>query len=307
MLIEKASNELSLSTGFLEVLGRTATFRYREYKIPKRSGGMRTIHHPAPELKLLQRWIAVELERAVPVHDAAFAYVKGKGIGDHARVHIGARYLLRLDLRSFFPSLRQGDVNELLLRHNAVSTLRDLEWASAIVCRFGRLTIGAPSSPGLSNMLCYDMDVALSNLAVEYGAKYSRYADDLYFSSMRPNVLADVERNATKQIEEMKSPSSLVVNKSKTRHSSWKRRMRITGLLLTQQGGISIGRARKRNVRTLLHCYSTLDPVRRRYLAGYLAFVRSVEPEYIDRLYVKYGAKVIDQALSIQPLELKQD
>src|SRR6266446_5286765 len=106
MIIEQAASRLALPIPFLLKLATTASHRYKTYTIPKRTGGTRTIHHPARELKLLQRWLLQNVLTALPVHTAATAYSKESSIRRNAEMHVANNYILRVDFHNFFPSLK---------------------------------------------------------------------------------------------------------------------------------------------------------------------------------------------------------
>src|SRR5208283_785204 len=142
------------------------------------------------ELKLLQGWLCENLFVHLPVHSAAQAYRKGCSIGRNAALHAGQNYLLRVDFRDFFPSIaRQDIINTLAMNHAPLSPMLsfpdDMEIVADFVCRDGRLTIGSPSSPVLSNSVMYAFDNEWSNRCRERDVVFSRYADDLYFSTNR--------------------------------------------------------------------------------------------------------------------------
>ena len=101
MIVQQISKELGLSPGYLDKLARTASFRYKKYSIKKRSGGQRLIHHPARELKLIQRWLVEKILSHLPVHRAATAYRRGSSIRKNAALHVDNNYLLRVDFQDF--------------------------------------------------------------------------------------------------------------------------------------------------------------------------------------------------------------
>jgi RNA-directed DNA polymerase len=209
--------------------------------------------------------------------------------------------LLRVDLRDFFPSLRAGDVRIHLEAHAASLPTgwddRDTERFVQFVCKDEQLTIGSVTSPALSNTLCFDLDQRLSGLCYGHGVRYTRYADDLYFSTDRENLLFELERSVQRTIETLPCPSGLRVNRRKTLHTSRKHRRVVTGLVLPSEGrgDVSIGRRKKRFVRGMIHRRAELSERQRAYLRGYLAHCRSVEPEFYNRLVLKYGAEVVEE------------
>lgn len=294
MLIEMIERELQLDAAYLRMLARTASHRYKTYTIRKASGGTRDIHHPAKELKTVQRWIHEKILEKMPLHVSAAAYRRGQGLLSHVSRHSGAKYLLRMDFKDFFPSLTDHDIRAHFRKYADLLPSRwsdnDTEILAKFVCRRGCLTIGAVTSPALSNTLCYDLDCALSSYCQKRKVTYTRYADDLFFSATRPNQLPAAERQVTKILSRLAYPRNLRINETKTRHSSKKGRMAVTGLILTPEGGVSIGRERKRRVKAQVHQWDGLLEDEKLSLAGYLAFCMAVDPEFFASLYRKYGA-----------------
>jgi RNA-directed DNA polymerase len=306
MLIEMIAQELQLDPGYLTMLAMTASHRYKEYFIPKASGGRRRILHPARELKTVQRWIHGKIISQFPVHESAGAYRRGQGILAHVTRHRGERFFLRMDFEDFFPSLSAEDIRRHFWKHAGLLPSqwsdRDTEILNRFVCVKGRLTIGAVTSPSLSNTLCYELDCVLFNHCSRNGITYTRYADDLFFSTRIPNLLAQVESLVTSTLKSLEYPLDLHINKDKTRHSSKKGRVGITGLILTSDGKVSIGRKRKRRVKALIHQWDSLEPSERRSLAGYLAYCASVEPDFLDTLCRKYGNQRMEEIKGVRSL-----
>jgi RNA-directed DNA polymerase len=281
MIVERMAGSLGLPTTFIESLARAATHEYKTYTIAKRTGGSRTIHHPSRRLKALQRWLLMNVIEGLPVHPSATAYRKRHSILDNARTHAASRYLLRMDLTDFFPSITQADLGKYIAQRPSLFsgwTPSDIDVVCRLVCRDSVLTIGAPSSPSLSNALCYDMDVALHALSEKNAVRYSRYADDLFFSTDQPNVLRETERGVSIAIFELKLPMNLKLNASKTRHSSKRGARRVTGIVLGSDGEPHIGRGLKRKIRSLVHRFESLDKSTRASLAGMIAYATRFGP-----------------------------
>jgi RNA-directed DNA polymerase len=299
MLLERASQSMQLPIPVLLGIARRADHAYKSYSIPKRTGGTRIIHHPSRKLKAVQRWLLGHEIAKWHVHDSAFAYRTGRSIRMHAEYHSAGAFLLRLDFKNFFPSL--------LRRHLATFlaggppgvtewTKEDREFFLAIVCRGDALTIGAATSPTLSNVLCEDLDNRLTTIALSRDVRYSRYADDLFFSTTLPNVLATLVADVRGIIESLPLPDGLILNDIKTHHTSRKWKRQVTGIVLTPDGAVSLGRERKRFIRSLLHRYDALTEAQRGHLRGLLAFAQDIEPDLINRLALKYGADRINVA-----------
>jgi RNA-directed DNA polymerase len=295
MLQALIAHSLSLTPSYIARLANTASHRYKHFTIPKANGGVRDIFHPARPLKAIQRWLRSEIISRFPVHNAAAAYRKGRSIGDHASIHLESRYLLRVDLASFFESITADDMAAYI---NDRADLLPSGWTDTdthlflqLVCMNQRLTIGAVTSPDLSNALCYRIDDILTKRCADRDVTYTRYADDMFFSTSTPNVLADVPALVEDTIKSVPYPASLRINVAKTRHSSLKRRRRITGVVLSCEGRLSLGRKFKRRVRSQIHRLDSLGPRDRARLAGLLAHVKDIEPAFFNRLVVKYGVK----------------
>ena len=144
------------------------------------------------------------------MHDAATAYRKGRTILDNAKAHAGTRFLLRMDMQEFFPSLSLDDMNEYKRRRPNLFkhwTDQDFEWFCFLIFRFGRLTIGAPTSPAISNALCFDLDVTLGGICQSCNVNYTRYADDLFFSANEGGVLAKVKQEVKLAVSRLMLPS----------------------------------------------------------------------------------------------------
>src|SRR5579864_6726366 len=262
MIVERMAHELGLPATYITNLSRGASYEYKEYPIPKRSGGYRLIQHPSRRLKALQRWLLLNVIEQLPVHAAATAYKKGKSIFANAQTHAGSRYLLRMDFQNFFPSITEDDLRTYFSQHPGFFSLwdaTDVDCFCGLVCRWRALTIGAPTSPALSNVVCHDLDVSLQALAEAHAVVYTRYADDLFFSTKEPNILRTIEREVVDLVAKLTIPAKLRLNGTKTRPSSKKRARHVTGIVLGSDGAPHIGRALKRKIRALIYGYSGLD------------------------------------------------
>ena len=188
-----------------------------------------------------------------------------------------------------------------------VTTTQDLKHICWIVCRNGRLTIGAPSSPAISNAVLFEVDKYWFENCAERGIVYSRYADDIYLSTSEPNVLATVYKEIRIDLEKREWPK-LIINRRKIVFTSRKHNRNVTGLTLTSDRRISIGHDKKRALRTQVFKFSQnkLPEEQVSYLRGYLSYARSVEPSFLTRLRKKYCANVIHNISIIQPTQRKK-
>jgi len=305
-VLQSLSNALMMSEPVLEHLIRSAPYRYKVYEIDKKSGrGKRTIAQPAREVKAIQYWVMKKVLRQFPVHSAAMAYRKGRGIATNAAKHASSRFLLKMDFKDFFPSIVAADFEAFLSkRKDSPLTPQDIFHLKRILFwnrrREGQLvmSIGAPSSPMLSNVLMYEFDRKVQAFCSKKKVKYTRYADDLTFSTNRPNVLREVEVQVTEICKASDHPQ-LKLNEGKTVHASMSGSRRVTGLVLSNEGEVSLGREKKRLIRAQVDHFlkgtMTIEEADR--LLGLLAFVNAVEPGFIQRLKDHYGMEKVARLL----------
>jgi len=294
MLIELLSKTSSIPESKLLSLSLTASRRYKVYTIPKRTGGDRLIEHPSRELKAIQRWIVKALFARFPVHESATAYRKGTGIRENADRHRETKFTNRYDFSSFFPSFSQSRVlhyvSEQSKKLGVELTQRDLEFVGNIVCRHGRLTIGAPSSPAITNAMMFEFDRRMHEACQNRGLVFTRYADDIFVSSFAPGKLEGLETLIVKSKRDIPH-LRLRLNHQKTAYLSKKYSRKVTGVVITPQHTLSIGRDRKREVKALIHQWigGEIEKEKFTYLRGLFAFAIDIEPQFESRLVEKYG------------------
>jgi hypothetical protein len=180
---------------------------YRYYWIAKSSGRKRLVESPKPRLKEIQRQILSEILDVIPPHPSAHAFRARHSTRTCAAPHVGQRVVLRIDLRDFFPRIRQSRIHALF---HALGYPEEVARSLAGLCtnavddslflpdeatgrhhelwqtfRQPHLPQGAPTSPALANLCAYRLDCRLTGLARTAGANYTRYADDLVFSGDR--------------------------------------------------------------------------------------------------------------------------
>jgi hypothetical protein len=293
-IVSRIAAELAMEPSEVYRIAISADVRYREIVLHIPGKKDRHVFQPSSELRLIQRWCSDRLFNALPVHESCFSYAKGKNIAMHARVHAANNYLARIDIRQFFPSLLGRNVLSLLYRHRealGIETEREISLVSLLVTRMGKLVIGAPSSPVISNALLYDYDRKWSQICADSSVIYTRYADDLYLSTKVPNVLSDFLVALKKDLVEMPE-FSFSINTEKDVFTSRRRLRRVTGIVLTPDGSLSIGRQKKRKIKALIHqaLNSGMESREIQSLIGLLSHVDSVDRSFSTSLLRKYGA-----------------
>jgi retron-type reverse transcriptase len=237
---------------------------YITFAIPKRSGGKRLIMAPKRRLKLIQRKLLELLVEKLPVSEHAHAFRRGRSIRTGAEPHVGRRFVLKLDLKDFFPSVTFARVRGLLIAsgysYPVATTLAILmtEAERQPVALEGSLfhvpvgerhcVQGAPTSPGICNALLLRLDHRLAGLARKRGLAYTRYADDLSFSG-------DLDRDAANRLRCLASriigEEGFTVNAAKTRLMGQGNRQTVTGVVVNRMLGLS--RQERRRLRAMAH------------------------------------------------------
>jgi RNA-directed DNA polymerase len=306
---EDLANALGLS---LKELWFFAIHRERErqphyvtFAIPKRTGGKRLIMAPKRRLKLIQRKLVELLVEKLPVSEHAHAFRRGHSIRTGAEPHVGRRFVLRLDLKDFFPSVTHARVRGLLIAYGysypVATTLAVLmtEAERQPVEADGNVFYvpvgarhcvqGAPTSPGLCNALVLRMDHRLAGLAKKRGLAYTRYADDLTFSGGFSREDAHKLRAIIARIVE---ESGFVVNQAKTRLAGTGSRQTVTGVVVNRVLGLS--RQERRKIRAAQHQLRRLNAEisadQERSLAGKLAYLNMLNPQQAAKLRSPYRA-----------------
>lgn len=257
---------------------------YRTFSIPKRSGGERVISAPYPSLKQVQDWIyRIVLLPRTELPNCAVGFIPGKSIVDNATQHIGAKYILKMDLKDFFPSINLARVVASFQYLGYYP--RMAYYLARLCCEDNHLPQGAPTSPILSNIIAKHLDKRLLKLASKYALVYTRYADDLTFSGNHiPVKFIEI---VTSIVEE----EHFTVNQEKTKILGPNCRKIITGVSISS-GKTCIPRSAKRLIRQqayyikkyginshMRHC-GINDPYFAMRFAGNMAFWKAIEPEH---------------------------
>ena len=236
--------------------------QYTSFRLSKKRGGTRIIHAPATNLKIIQRSIGFELAKLRIFSSCVNGFVSGRDIKTNASRHVGQRFLLNIDLENFFGSINFGRIYGLLSKrpyriHPTIAA------AIAKACTLNNeLPQGAPSSPVLTNLICAKMDAELSRLARQHHCIYSRYADDLTFSTnrsfmplavIRPNPDGAAICEISQALRTIVENNGFRINEGKSRLAERTRRQEVTGLIVNRR--VNVKRRLIREVRAMLHAW----------------------------------------------------
>lgn len=238
---------------------RTDCIRYINFTIPKKSGGERTISAPVRGLKSILFSLNTLLQALYEPSKYAMGFAPGRSVVDNAKLHIGQRYIYNIDLKDFFPSIDKSRVWKRLtlppfnfnsdIAHTiaGLCTMRIVEEGKE---RFV-LPQGAPTSPILTNAICDTLDRRLGAVAKRFGLRYSRYADDITFSSLHYVYGKDGE--FIKELHRIIKEQNFTINESKTRLQSLGYRQEVTGVIVSDK--INVCQEYVREIKTLLHIW----------------------------------------------------
>jgi len=268
--------------------------RYTHFSIPKKSGGVRCISAPSKGLKNLQYYINIILKAVYKPSVYAKGFCEGQNIVDNAVRHIGQNYVFNTDITDFFPSIKQPRVWKRfqLPPFNFSKPVANL--LAGLCCIKEKkddgsfeyvLPQGAPTSPLITNAICDTLDRRLSGLARRLGLHYSRYADDITFSSMH-----NVYQKDGIFLEELKKiivGQGFCINEKKTRLQKRGQRQEVTGLTVSER--VNTSRKYVAEIRNLLHIWEKY---------GYNEVYKRFYPRYKkEKAGLKKGEPMLENVL----------
>jgi RNA-directed DNA polymerase len=244
--------------------------KYSTFTIPKKGGGERQIDAPNEKLKSIQRGVAdllydciAEIEEANPRGHLSHGFRRGRSIVTNARVHTNRRFVLNLDIQDFFPTINFGRVRGFLMKNHGFQLHERVATVLAQIACNGSLPQGSPCSPILSDLIAHVLDVRLVRLAKANGCSYSRYADDLTFSTNQrefPSQLATFSQetsawNIGTALAATIANAGYNINQAKTRMQSRAGRQTVTGLTVNRK--VNIQSTYYRSARAM--CYAAFQ------------------------------------------------
>lgn len=234
--------------------------QYDQFELARRGGGPpREIQAPIKPIKDIQRRLATVLTRCYepPVH--VHGFVPTRSPTTNAQLHQRQQWILRIDLRDFFPSIHFGRVRGMFMAFPFEYPPDVATLLAQICCFHRRLPQGAPTSPIVSNFICRRMDTQLAQLARTERSLYTRYADDLCFSTDRttfPTHLASMEAGTSivgRSVADIIVSNGFEVHGDKTHLMRRTQRQRVTGLVVNAQ--VNVPRNYVRSLRNLLYIW----------------------------------------------------
>lgn len=237
---------------------------YARFEIAKGGGKARQITAPDKRLKILQSKLAPLLDQLYRVRNPVHGFVPARSVKTNAEAHGRRRFVVNLDLKEFFPTITENRIKGLL--RSLGMDVRVADIIARLCCVNDHLPQGAPTSPVLSNMICFRLDTELLHAAKAARSIYTRYADDITFSSYQPpaplfegalpavgrfspDTLAPALRNAF-------AGNGFTVNPDKAHYADRNSRRIVTGVKIN--AGLNVDRRYVRHIRALLHSVEAL-------------------------------------------------
>jgi len=277
---------------------------YRHTQIRKKKGGYRQIQIPEPELFRVQYWIKTFILDRLHFPSHLTSYQKKKSIIDNARFHTAQEIIVKFDLRNFFEDVTQKKVIGLFIMLGYGKALAiDLAKACCVQitplnphnqfkAHFACLPQGAPTSPGLSNLAGFMLDMRLTEYAKSHCFVYSRYADDLTFSGKATDK---IRKSA---IESIIISEGFTLNREKTNYVHRSNKQIVTGLSVNER--VAIPKRFRKNIHTHLHNSVRSGPYEhlkkndirfnnfREWLAGNIRYIEQLHPEEAKKMWRKF-------------------
>lgn len=284
---EHLCEQLSVTEQLLYFLTYKKKYCYFEKKIPKKDKTERTLNVPSLSLKVVQRWILKEILEKIYVSEQAMAFIPHKnGLRENAERHKKNIFLLEMDITNFFGTITEQQVYRLFCNIGYNSKVAGV---LANLCTYdGYLPQGAVTSPYIANLVCYHMDARINGYCSRKDIVYTRYADDLTFSSNNRTLLNKVE----KFIKYIVADEGFKINDKKTRYLSNDVKKTVTGIIVNDDS-IHVDKKFKKDLRAQIYRSIKLkDYQNNSQILGKIAYVNSIEEGYRDKIF-KYITDVI--------------
>jgi len=277
---EHFSKLVGYSNGYIYGVANKPNPYYRRFEISKRNGKRREISEPLPSLKHIQRWILDNILVALKTSKFSKAYSSGSSILHNARFHKRQKYVLKLDIKNFFPSITEKHVFKIFSNLGYTPALSVL--FTKLCCRYDKLPQGSPTSPAISNLVLKEFDARIGGFCIKNKIRFTRYADDLTFSG--DFKVSSVVSFCQKILAEY----GFQLNHEKTRLMEQHQRQEVTGIVVNKK--LSVPRKLKSFLRKEAYYINKFG------LQAHLSNENITTPSYIFRLL-----GLVNFALNVSP------
>ncbi|WP_027400035.1 retron St85 family RNA-directed DNA polymerase [Anaerovorax odorimutans] len=274
--------------------------KYNTFYIKKSNGNKRRIDEPKYSLKIIQRWVLENILYKIKVspYSYGFKYTEGSPLVACSNKHRLNLFVLKMDLKDFYPSISKEKVYFQFLNIGYNTKVSNL---LTNICTYNNsLPQGAVTSAYLANIVCRKMDYRIAGYCNKREIAYTRYADDLIFSSDNRELL----HNTYGMIEKIITDEGFTLNKDKTTFMSPKNHKKVLGITINDNQ-VKAPKKLKREVRAKIHYQiATCDYSEQMKTKGYISYINSIEPNYKEKV-TKYITGLSKSPLCLFPNVVK--
>ena len=266
--------------------------RYRTFYILKKNGGKREIKAPSKELMVILNCIKILLQSIYKPSECAMGFVPCKSVVDNAAVHVGHNYVYNIDLQDFFPTISQPRVWKRLQLPPFNFDQDTASIIAGLCCSYDEsrkqnvLPQGAPTSPILSNAICDNLDRRLRGVARRFGLHYTRYADDITFSSMH-NVYQR-EGLFIKELNRIIEQQGFKINVGKVRLLHNWERQEVTGITVNKK--VNVQKKYVSDLRWIINLWE-----KKGYAKAYASFYIAYKQQ---KRHIKLGEPIMENVIN---------
>lgn len=284
---------LRLSGKLVYFLTSDSSQKYETYYIPKKDNTQREINAPILALKIVQKWILNNILYKIKVSPYSYGFYKD-GLGSPlvrcAKKHKENLFILKIDIKDFFPSISRKRIYRLFSDIGYNSEVSNL--LTNICVYDDKLPQGAVTSPYLANLVCKNLDTRIATYCNKRDIVYTRYADDLTFSSDNRDLLKNIYGVICKILR----TEGFDINNKKTIFMTPKNHKKILGITVNNSL-IKAPKDLKRKVRSMIHIsMATGNYTLNLQIIGYISYINSIETDYTERIK-KYILKLSESPL----------
>lgn len=270
---------------------KIAPKRYKSFQIMKKNGGVREINAPCYQLKIILYFLNQLLKVGFTPNECVNGFAEGRSVVTNAQRHVGHHYVFNIDLKDFFPSIPQARVWKRLQLPPFNFSQEIANVVAGLCCHPNAdgtanvLPQGAATSPLLTNAVCETLDRRMRGVANRFGLHYSRYADDMTFSSMH-NVYKEGSEFRL-EIQRIIEEQGFKMNDKKTRLLCDGQRQEVTGITVNKI--VNVSRKYVMDLRWILHVWETQG-----YAKAYSRFYEKYKKE---KGYIKKGEPIMENVI----------
>jgi len=291
--------ELSLSGKLVYWLTKQdAEGRYKTFYVEKKDGGKRKINAPSVSLKIVQRWVLENILYKIKASQYSYGFMKENRKGSPlvycAEKHKNNLYILKLDLKNFYPSIKREKVYYAFANIGYNADVSNLLTNICVVD--DELPQGAVTSPYLANLICRKLDLRIAGYCNKRNIVYTRYADDLTFSCDDRELLRKIYGMVKKIVED----EGFCLNQKKTVFMTPKNHKVVLGVTINDSL-LKAPKEIKKSIRAMIHYeVATGDYTMNDKIRGYVAYVDSIEKNYKNKC-ISYLKKLSESTLCLFP------